>query len=132
MVLRALCIVVVCFVQSEALAKECWALTEVQGQMAASNEYKFEKDGYSNPMILCFDGDKGSVSGDDTALTRFGESTLAGWGANKNIELFEVYQIDRARNKVLFTKARIGTNSVIPGAPDVVGAFVGKAIKLTE
>ena len=114
-----------------ATAKECWALTEMKGQMAPSTEqYKFQADGYSNPMVLCFDKDTGSVSGDDTQLTRFGSSTLAGWASNKGIELFEIYQIDRVNGKVLFAKSRIGTNTVIPGGPDLVGAFVGKAAKL--
>ncbi|WP_157719521.1 hypothetical protein [Pseudomonas oryzae] len=114
-------------------AKECWALTDLKGQIAPStNGYAFQSDGFSNPMVLCFDEDKGSVSGDDTQLTRFGKSTLAGWGANKDIELFEVYQIDRVNGKVLFTKSRIGTSSLIPGAPDLVGAFVGKATRLKQ
>ncbi len=81
-------------------------------------------------MVLCFDEKTGSVSGDDTHLERFGASTLAGWATNNGIELFEVYQIDRINGKVLFTKTRIGSSTVLPGAPDVVGAFVGKAVRM--
>ena len=55
-----------------------------------------------------------------------------GWAENKDIELVEAYQIDRVNGKVLFTKSRIGTASVIPGGPDLVGAFIGKAVRLKE
>ena len=122
----------IAFSQS-APAKECWALTNLVGHMAASSaDYKFQTDKFSNPMLLCFEETTGTVSGDDTRFTRFGTSTLAGWAANKGIELFEVYQIDRTKNKVLFTKSRIGTNTLIPGAPDIVGAFVGDAVMISK
>lgn len=113
--------------------KECWALTNLVGYMAASSDnYRFQTDKFSSPMLLCFDKTTGTVSGDDTSLTRFGSSTLAGWGATKGIELFVVYQVDRAKNKILFTKSRIGTNTAIPGAPDIIGAFVGDAVMITK
>lgn len=120
-------------VSQSASAKECWALTEMKGQIAFSvDKYVFQLDKFSNPMVLCFEDKSGSVSGDDTHLMRFGTSTLAGWATNKGIELFEVYQIDRINGKVLFTKSRIGTDTLILGGPDVVGAFVGKAVKVSE
>ena len=119
-------------ISQPALAKECWALTDMKGQVAFSKEYSFEADRFAKPMVLCFEEKTGSVSGDDTQFTRFGTSTLAGWATNKGIELFEVYQIDRVNGKALFTKTRIGTNTVIPGGPDLVGAFVGKAVRLRE
>jgi len=117
-----------------ASAKECWALTQVKGQMANSiGKYKFEADKFSDPMVLCFNDEKsGTVSGDDTTFVRFGVSTLVGWVKNGEIELVEAYQIDRTLGKVLFTKSRIGTAAVLPGAPDIVAAFVGNAIKLKE
>src|SRR3989344_8465190 len=121
----AMCVLVI---SRPAFAKECWALTDMKGQVAFSKEYAFEADKFSNPMVLCFEEKTGSVSGDDTQFSRFGTSTLAGWATNKGIELFEVYQIDRVNGKALFTKTRIGTNTVIPGGPDLVGAFVGKAV----
>lgn len=40
---------------------------------------------------------------------------------------FEVYQLDRERKKLMYTKARVGTGSMLPGAPDVVSAFIGDA-----
>ena len=99
--------------------------------MAASAvDYKFEADKFSTPMILCFDGEHGSVSGDDTQFVKFGDSTLGGWVKNDGLELFEVFQIDRTNGKVFFTKSRIGTSSVLPGATDVVSAFVGTATHL--
>jgi len=120
-------------ITQSASAKECWALTNVKGHAAFSEDsYAFQPDGYSNPMVLCFDGGSGTVSGDDTAFTKFGESTLAGWTNNRGTELFEVYQIDRTNNKVLFTKARVGTSSVLPGGTDIVGAFVGTATRLDQ
>ena len=82
-------------------------------------------------MILCFnDDDSGSVTGDDTAFVKFGASTLVGIAQNKGIELVETYQLDRAAGKVLFTKSRIGTATVLPSMPDVIGAFVGTATRL--
>jgi len=92
--------------------------------------YAFHADTFSNPMILCFDGTTGSVSGDDTQFTMFGTSPLAGWAQNKGAELFEVYQVDRTTGKVLFTKTRIGSKSLLPGLPDIIGSFVGDAVKM--
>ena len=70
-------------------AKECWALSNLKGQAAFSDEgYKFQNDGYSKPMVLCFAGEAGSVSGDDTTLMKFGDSTLAGAATNNGVVLF--------------------------------------------
>ena len=118
-------------VSNHALANECWALSGLKGQMAASAvQYAFQEDKFSTPMILCFDGERGSVSGDDTPFMKFGDSTLGGWVKNDGLELFEVFQIDRANGKVFFTKSRIGTSSVLPGGTDIVSAFVGTATRL--
>jgi hypothetical protein len=113
--------------------KECWSLTGVKGVAAYSKDnYAFSQDGYSDPMLLCFESSTqtGSVTGDDTRFFMLGPSTLVGYATNRGIELAEVYQIDRERGKVLFTKSRIGTASLLPGMPDIVGAFVGKAVKI--
>ncbi len=124
---------VVLFSQN-AVAKECWGLTELKGQMAMGHEkYVFHLDGFSKPMVLWFNDEKtGSVSGDDTSLFRFGTSTLIGSVKNNDLELVETYQLDRANGKVLFTKSRIGTEAMIPGSLNVIGAFVGKASKLSQ
>ena len=112
-------------------AKECWSLSNMKGQSAVSSEgYAFHADTFSNPMILCFDGTTSSVSGDDTQFTMFGTSPLAGWAQNKGAELFEGYQVDRTTGKVLFTKTRIGSKSLLPGLPDIIGSFVGDAVKM--
>ena len=113
-------------------ATECWALTNLMGQMALAADYKFQADKFSSPMVLSFDKESGTVSGDDTRFVRFGTSTLGGATLNKGLELFEVYQIDRENNKVLFTKSRIGTDTVIPGGPDLVEAFVGTAVLIRQ
>ena len=117
-----------------AAASECWALTHLQGQLAASTEkYSFVSDSFSKPMLLCFyDDNSGTVSGDDTRLVKFGTSTLIGWATNRGIELVTTYQIDRVNGKVLFTKSRIGTATVLPNGPDVVSAFVGRAERIKE
>ena len=116
-------------------AKECWALSNLKGQTASSSEdYVFGKDNFPNSMVLCFENEGGYVSGDDTKFMKFGNSTLSGWAQIKDLELFEVYQIDRAKGKVLFTKTRVGTTSAYPllGLPDLVTAFVGKATKIEQ
>lgn len=134
MLLRYVFVVGCVLATQTASAKECWALTSLQGYIAASTEkYAFVPDKFSNPMVLCFnDDDTGSVTGDDTNLSKFGASTLVGWATNKGIELIETYQIDRVKGKVLFTKSRIGTATVIPNGPDVISAFVGKAEPIKE
>ena len=112
--------------------KECWMLTNVKGRIAPSNSgYQFLDDGFSTPMLLCFDPEKrtGSVSGDDTQFTMLGTSTLSGWVSNRGIELLETFQIDRSNGKVLFTKSRIGTATVLTSMPDVVAAYVGIATR---
>ena len=120
----------ICASQSVS-AKECWALSNLKGHLAASvKDYKFEEDKFSKPMVLCFEEETGTVSDDDTSFTRFGTSTLIGWVQNKGIELVEVFQIDRTKKRVLFTKTRIGTGTVLPNGPDVIAAFVGDATLL--
>jgi hypothetical protein len=114
-------------------AAECWTITNVQGYSAhADRNYDYVKDGFSNAMILCFEADTGTVTGTDTRLVRFGESTLAGSAQKNDIELFEVYQIDRVKGRLLYTKSRIGTKSAIPQMSDVVGSFVGDAKRISQ
>lgn len=134
MLSRFVAIIVCALAAQTASAKECWALTKLQGHMAASTDnYAFVPDKFSNPMALCFNDDNsGTVTGDDTRLVKFGVSTLVGWATNQGIELIETYQIDRVNGKVLFTKSRIGTATVLPNGPDVVSAFVGKAERIKE
>jgi len=134
MLARCALIVLLSAATASALAKECWALTGLKGHMANSaDKYAFVPDKFTNPMVLCFnEDDTGSVSGDDTKFQRFGTSSLIGFVKNGGIELVESYQIDRVSGSVLFSKSRIGTATVLPGAPDVVGAFVGKATRLAE
>ena len=134
MAARLIAVAAFALAAQSASAKECWALTDLEGQIAFSpDKYVFQPDKFSRPIVLCFNDEKtGTVSGDDTTFIRFGTSTLVGLAANKGIELVEAYQIDRVNGKVLFTKSRIGTATVIPGGPDLVGAFVGKALRLSE
>ena len=127
--------IILCTVATQSVsAKECWVLTNLHGNMALSSlKYSFSPDGFSNPMILCFNDDNsGSVTGDDSRLVRFGNSTLIGWATNQGIELVTSYQIDRVNGNILFTKSRIGTATAYPGMPDVVGAFAGKAERIKQ
>ena len=132
MLSRVLALVLCASSVGTAVAKECWVLSSLKGLSAASvDKWSFSSDGFSNPMVLCFNDDgTGSVAGDDTPLTRFGTSTLVGFVKNEGIELSESYQIVRKAGTVLFIKSRIGTATVLPGAPDIVGAFVGKAVRI--
>ena len=134
MLFRFVAIIVCALATQTASAKECWVLTSLEGHLAMSaNRYKFVPDKFSSPMVLCFNDDNtGTVTGDDTQLVKFGASTLVGWATNQGIELIETYQIDRVNGKVLFTKSRIGTATVLPNGPDVVSAFVGKAKRIKE
>jgi hypothetical protein len=118
----------------QAHSKECWSVTNLAGQIADSDsKYAFARDSYKNRLVLCFNDDAtGSVTGDATQFMKIGFSTLVGVAQNKGIELVETYQIDRALGRVFFTKSRIGSATVIPGRPDVVGAFVGAATKLPQ
>lgn len=132
MLLRLVAVLLVVAGTMDAAAKECWALTNLKGVMAASTlGYKFSEDGYSQPMVLCFNDDgTGTVMGDTAQFMRIGASSLVGVGLENGAELVESYQIDRDTGSVLFTKSRIGTDGIVPGGPDVVAAFVGTATKL--
>ena len=52
-------------------ATECWALTNLMGQVASAADSQFHADKFSNPMVLCFSKGNGSVPGDDTRFVRF-------------------------------------------------------------
>lgn len=134
MTLRIAVAFTVALVAQQVSAKECWVLTDLKGQIATSpDKYEFQADKFSNPIVLCFNEDKtGTVSGDDTRFTRFGSSTLVGWVQNGGLELVEAYQVDRVNGKVFFTKTRVGTATAFPSFPDVVGAFVGMAVRLRK
>jgi hypothetical protein len=115
-------------------AQECWIATNLKGYSAFADEgYTFSKDGLSNPVLICFDDDGGTVTGADIRFVKFGASTLAGYsGNNKGNELFEVYQIDKENEKLLYTKTRIGTKNVAPILSDVVSSYVGDVKRVSE
>ena len=115
-------------------ADECWVASNIQGYSAvASEDYEFVNDGLPNPLLICFGSEDGTVSGTDTRLVKFGESTLAGYGGNdEGNELFEVYQIDRANGKLLYVKTRIGTKTINPILSDIVSTFVGDAVPASD
>jgi hypothetical protein len=86
-----------------------------------------------SPLLVCFTSNGGTVTGTDVRFVKFGESTLAGYGGNdQGNELFEIYQIDRAKKKLLYAKSRIGTKTVVPVLSDVVSAFVGDAAMVSK
>ena len=118
---------------SDAFANECWAISNIKGYSAYADEgYKFVGDGMQN-ILICFSSEGGTVTGSDIKFVKFGKSTLAGYGGNeKGNELFEVYQLDREKKKLLYTKTRIGTKTVAPIFSDVVSSFIGDAKKVSE
>jgi hypothetical protein len=119
---------------TSSYADECWIASNVKGYSAVSNQdYAFVEDGLSQPLLICFSPDGGTVTGSDVRLVKFGDSTLAGYAGNEQgNEVFVVYQIDRERQKLLFTLSRVGTNTVVPLLPDVVRAFVGDAVQAPQ
>ena len=115
-------------------AQECWAASNIKGYSAFADEgYAFSNDRLSNPILICFGEDSGTVTGTDVSLVKFGASTLAGYGGNdKGNELFEVYQIDRVNGKLLYIKTRIGTKTIAPVLSDVVASYVGNVKRVSE
>lgn len=116
------------------IGDECWVVSNLRGYSAfADNDYKFETNGLSNNIVVCFGLKGGTVSGTDVQFVKFGKSTLAGFGGNdKGNEMFEVYQLDRANRKMLYTKTRIGTKTIAPLLSDTTSSFVGNAKKLND
>ncbi|MHB1187070.1 hypothetical protein [Thiobacillus sp.] len=110
-------------------ANECWSVSNIKGYAAYSDEgYKFSPDGLRNTILVCFGSDSGVVTGTDTKFVKFGESTLVGLGGNnQGNEVIEVYQLDRAKKKLLYMKSRVGTKTVVPLFSDVVLSFIGDA-----
>lgn len=119
------------FAPSPALANECWSVSNIEGYSAyADGSYEFVQDASPNTLLLCFTPEDGTVTGTNV---RFGRSTLAGYGGNdRGNEFFEVYQIDRANEKLLYTRTRIGTKTVAPPLSDIVSSFVGDATKVSQ
>ncbi len=118
----------------QSLADECWAISNIKGYSAyASDGYKFSQDGLRGTLIVCIGTTDGTVTGTDVRFVKFGDSTLAGFGGNdQGNELFEVYQLDREKKKLLYVKTRIGTKSVVPVFSDVVSSFVGDAVQVSK
>ena len=114
-------------------AQECWAISNLKGYSAFSDQgYKFVEDGLK-PVVVCFTPEGGTVTGSDIRFVKFGTSTLAGYGGNDlGNELFEVYQLDREKRKLLYVKTRIGTKTVVPVFSDVTSSFVGDAVQVSR
>ena len=121
------------FAAQNSNAQECWAISNLKGYSAFSDQgYKFVEDGLKN-VIVCFTSDGGTVTGTDIRFVKFGTSTLAGYGGNdRGNELFEVYQLDREKRKLLYVKTRAGTKTVVPVFSDVTSSFVGDAVQVSR
>ena len=128
------CVAILVAAPLPSLANECWAVSNIKGYSAfADKGYDFVKDGLRSTILVCFGPNNGTVTGSDVQFVKFGESTLAGYGGNnQGNELFEVYQLDRTNKKLLYTKTRIGTKTVVPVFSDVVSSFVGDAKKVNQ
>jgi hypothetical protein len=109
---------------------ECWRAVNFEGRSAPSNErYGFIRDTFQDGMRICISGDAASVTGSDLRHVVFGRSTLIGWSENGHgLEVVNVYQIDRSRQKLLFTQSRIGTATMMPILPDYAAAFVADLV----
>lgn len=129
-----ICATIVLLAPTPSIANECWAISNIKGYSAyADQSYKFSKDGLPNTLLICFTPKGGIVTGTDVQFVKFGESTLAGYrGNNQGNELFEVYQLDREKKKLLYTKSRIGTKTVAPLFSNVVSSFVGDAQRVNK
>lgn len=132
--LLLLCAGIVGTWSAPSLATECWGVSNINGYSAYADQgHKFGKDGLPNQIVICFTPTGGTVSGADLKFVKCGASTLAGFAGNEGgNESFEIYQIDRERRKLLYTKSRIGTKSVMPIFSDAVAAFVGDAKMLAK
>ena len=130
----AVCLAVALFFPLPSYAQECWAISNLKGYSAFADEnYKFLPDGLPNRLLVCFTENGGTVTGTDIRFVKFGASTLAGYGGNdQGNELFEVYQLDREKRKLLYVKSRIGTKTVAPILTDIVSAFVGDAVQVSR
>ena len=130
----AICAALLLLAAQQSLADECWAISNIKGYSAyASDGYKFSQDGLRGTLMVCFGTTGGTVTGTDVRFVKFGGSTLAGFGGNdQGNELFEVYQLDREKKKLLYVKTRIGTKSVVPVFSDVVFSFVGDAVQVSK
>ena len=111
---------------SASASADCWVAGELIGKSATSFEgYSFTDDSFKAGMVICFEGDSGSVTGNDLTLVRVGESTLLGLSTTEDgLEVVNTYQIDRANNKLLFTQTRIGTKAITSLLPDYAAVFV--------
>jgi len=129
-----ICAALFSFAPLPAFATECWAISNIKGYSAYADEgYKFSQDGMPNTLLVCFTPKGGTVTGTDVQFVKFGASTLAGYGGNnQGNELFEIYQLDREKNKLLYVKSRVGTKTVVPVFSDVVSAFVGDATQVSK
>ena len=121
------------FTGAASVKPECWVVSNTKGYSASSeNNYVFEKDGISKPIVVCFEKEGGTVSGTDTKFVKFGSSTLGGMVQKGELELFEVYQLDRKNNKMLISKSRVGTQTVYSFMFDVIFSFVGDATQVQK
>ena len=117
-----------------SVANECWAVSNIKGYAAyADSGYKFAEDGLPNTIFLCFGEKEGTVTDTDARFVKFGASTLVGYAGNdRGNELIEVYQLDRENKKLLYSKSRIGTKTVVAVFSDVVMSLVGDAVQINK
>lgn len=126
--------VLLLLVTHQSVADECWAVSNIKGYSAfASDGYKFSQDGLRGTITVCFGAKNGTVTGTDVQFVKFGASTLAGYsGSDRGNELFEVYQLDREKRKLLYVKTRIGVKNLVPVLSDGALSFVGDVTPISR
>ena len=132
--LNIIMIIIAVFLPLTCFADEIWIVSNIKGYSAYADEnYTFVQDGLPNEIAINFTEDRGYVTGSNANFMKFGQSTLAGYGGNdQGNEMFEVYQIDREKGKLLYTKTRIGTKTIMPLFSDTVCSYIGDAVKVDE
>ncbi len=103
-------------------ALTCLTIENLKGKAAYSLDgYVMDDDGFSRPIMFCYEGDQGHFDNNPGAFQRFGSNTWMWFNTLDETEVAEVWTFDFANRKALFARTR-GAGSLLPAS---VGAFVG-------
>jgi len=103
-------------------AATCLTIENVKGYAAYSHEnYVMGKDGFSNSLTFCYEGDYGKFGNNEGIFQRFGSNTWIWFNVIDETEVAEVWTFDFANRKALFARTREAGSLL----PSTVGAYVG-------